>query len=103
MTEDGFAKAIACAYTEAGREHDARLILERLNESATERFVTPYHRAIVHLRMGEHDEALKLLEQSIAVGDPWFVWLATEPQLDPLREDPRFVQLLRRTGIPLAS
>ncbi|MGB7924210.1 MAG: protein kinase [Pyrinomonadaceae bacterium] len=94
---------LGCAYAEAGHTPEARRVLDRLNEAAAGRYVTPYHRALVHLLMGERDEALALLEESLAVGDPWFVWLGTEPQLDPLRDDPRFKELLRRTGSPLAA
>lgn len=78
-------------------------MLGQLNELDAARFVTPYHRAFIHLHLGQRDEALRLLEQSISVSDPRFVWLRSEPQLDPLRADPRFDELLRRTGIPTAS
>jgi eukaryotic-like serine/threonine-protein kinase len=98
-----FLATLGCAYAEAGHEAQARNVLVWLNELAAERFVSPYHRAFIHLRLGERDASLELLEQSIAVGDPWFVWLGTEPQLDPLRADPRFQELLRGAGIPLAS
>jgi hypothetical protein len=30
------------------------------------------------------------------------LWFATEPKLDPLRHDPRFNELFRRTNNPLA-
>jgi hypothetical protein len=28
------------------------------------------------------------------------LWLASEPKLDPLREDPRFIEMLQKAGLP---
>jgi serine/threonine protein kinase/Flp pilus assembly protein TadD len=95
-----FIAALGSAYAEAGRTEEARRVLDKLREMEATRYVSPYHRAFVHIYLGERGEALRLLEQSLAVGDPWVVWLGTEPQLDPLRGDPRFNDLLRRTNNP---
>ena len=37
-----------------------------------------------------------------AESDPWLVWSCTEPKLDPLRDEPRFIEILRATRNPLA-
>jgi serine/threonine protein kinase/tetratricopeptide (TPR) repeat protein len=91
---------LAAAYAEAGRTEEARSALSELHDLATRRFVTPYHRALIHLHLGERDAALSLLEQSVEASEPWIVWFGTEPQLDPLRGDRRFNDLLRRTKNP---
>jgi serine/threonine protein kinase/tetratricopeptide (TPR) repeat protein len=91
---------LACAYAAAGRVEEARSLLSGLNEAASKRFVTPYHRALVHLQLGERERALDLLEEAVAVSDPWVVWLGVEPQLDSLRGHPRFDALLLRTKNP---
>jgi serine/threonine-protein kinase len=93
---------LGCAYAEAGLEEEARQVLTGLNERAADSFITPYHRALVHLHLGERQEALRLLEESVTVGDPWYVWLGTEPQLDALRSEARFTELLRRINHPSA-
>jgi TolB-like protein/Tfp pilus assembly protein PilF/tRNA A-37 threonylcarbamoyl transferase component Bud32 len=95
--------ALAAAQAEAGRVEEARRLLAGLHELAAKRYVTHYHRALVHLQLGEHDEALDLLAQSVASIEPWVVWLGTEPQLDPLRSDRRFQALLRETGNPTTA
>ncbi|HEX8843208.1 MAG TPA: protein kinase [Pyrinomonadaceae bacterium] len=96
-----FSAALATAYAEAGQAEEARRILAELGEMALKRYVSPYHLAFAHVYLGERDEALGLLEQAIAADDPWLVWLGVEPQLDPLRNAPRFEDLLRRTRNPL--
>ncbi|HVG35452.1 MAG TPA: protein kinase [Pyrinomonadaceae bacterium] len=93
---------LGCAYAEAGLEEEARSVLDGLNAHAAERFVTPYHRALVHLHLGERQEALRLLEESVTVGEPWAIWLGTEPQLDALRSEERFNELLKRINHPSA-
>ncbi|HEX8283342.1 MAG TPA: protein kinase [Pyrinomonadaceae bacterium] len=95
---------LACAYAAAGREREARALLSKLRAMADEEhFVTPYHRALVHLQLGEQATALDLLEEAVEVNDPWVVWLGTEPQLDPLRAHPRFRELLSKTKNPAAA
>ncbi|HEX8560424.1 MAG TPA: protein kinase [Pyrinomonadaceae bacterium] len=96
--------SLACAYAAAGRAREARRLLAELRaQAADEHFVTPYHRALVHLQLGERGTALDLLEEAVEESDPWVVWLGVEPQLDPLRSDPRFRALLARTKNPAAG
>ncbi|HEY0380430.1 MAG TPA: protein kinase [Pyrinomonadaceae bacterium] len=92
--------AFGSALAEAGQIEEARRVLAELHELADKRFVTPYHRALVHLNLGERDAALSLLEQSVDDGEPWIVWLGVEPQFDVLRGEERFTELLRRTRNP---
>jgi tetratricopeptide (TPR) repeat protein len=91
---------LGCAFAEGRQVEEARRILSGLNERAADGFVTPYHRALLNLHLGEREEALRLLEASLKVGDPWYLWLGTEPQLDPLRGERRFAELLRQTNYP---
>src|SRR5207248_55512 len=75
---------LAAAYAEMGCKEEARQILAELHELTAKRFITPYHRAIVHLHLGEHERALALLNESVEASEPWIVWLGVEPQFDPL-------------------
>jgi serine/threonine protein kinase/tetratricopeptide (TPR) repeat protein len=92
--------ALGAAYAEAGRRGEARRVLEELDKLTAKRFVTPYHRAIIHIHLGERDAAFNLLQESIEQSEPWIVWLGVEPQFDSLRPDPRFKELLEKTGNP---
>jgi TolB-like protein len=51
-------------------------------------------------QLGQMDKALALLEQACAKRGYGAIYLAVEPNLDPLRSDPRFANLLRRIGLP---
>ncbi|HVF50290.1 MAG TPA: protein kinase [Pyrinomonadaceae bacterium] len=99
-----FVKAgLASAYARAGRETEARSLLRQLLELPAERSVSPFHLALVYCNLGENEQALSLLERGFAERDAWIVWLGVEPQFDPLRADPRFQDMLRRTGNPILT
>jgi tetratricopeptide (TPR) repeat protein len=50
-------------------------------------------------QLGETDKALDLLERVYANRDYYVLYLKVHPNLDPLRNDPRFQNLLRRTSL----
>jgi tetratricopeptide (TPR) repeat protein len=89
------------ALAKSGKEAEARSVLEGLLKSPAERYVSPYHIALVYNGLGEHDEALAWLEQSYAQRSPGIVFLKVEPKWNDLRSAPRFQDLLRRVGLPL--
>ncbi|HLL16540.1 MAG TPA: protein kinase, partial [Pyrinomonadaceae bacterium] len=91
---------LATAYAAAGRAEQARQVLGELEELAAKRYVSPYHLAIVYTQLGDHARAFALLEQSFADREAWITWMGVQPQFDPLRDDPRFVELVRRTQNP---
>ncbi|MEO6051350.1 MAG: protein kinase [Pyrinomonadaceae bacterium] len=61
--------------------------------------IPPYVVATFYVRLGEHDKALDILEKSYEVRSFDLVQLKVDPRLDPLRDDPRFQDLLRRVGL----
>jgi adenylate cyclase len=56
----------------------------------------------ISLVFGEREAALRLLERAFAEGDPQLVLTAVEPTLDPLRDDPRFIEILKSLRLPAA-
>ncbi|HEX8070474.1 MAG TPA: protein kinase [Pyrinomonadaceae bacterium] len=91
---------LGAAYAAAGRVARARAVLARLAEMSARCYVSPYHVAFIHLWLGERERALALLEEAYRVGDGWLIWLGVEPELDALRAESRFEELLRRTNNP---
>jgi hypothetical protein len=70
--------------------------LEELIELARAREVSAVHFATVHVARGEIEKALASLERAERARSGWLVYLRTEPRFDPLREEPRFQELLSR-------
>ena len=67
------------------------VLLERSNDTDN------YFRcAGVYARLGNKDKAFEYLEKVYQQHSPYIGWLQVEPQLDPLRDDPRYVDLVKR-------
>ena len=54
---------------------------------------------MVHVGLRENNEAFKWLQTAFEQRSLWLGYLNVEPQLDPLRSDQRFHELLRRIGL----
>jgi len=83
-----------------GQPEEARRILQQLAEAAKERYTPALAFAVVHVGLGEHDQALNWLEKAYEERFNRLAYLRREPVWDPLRADPRFVDLLRRINLP---
>ena len=57
-----------------------------------------YQQAEVMAQWGRTDEALAKLERARAIGDSGLSLAATDPLLDPIARDPRFVMFVRDIG-----
>jgi len=81
----------------SGNRTEAMKILEQLNTISKERYVSAYSFALVHLGLGDKDEALRYLEKAYEdrAGE-LLRYIRVDPLLDPLRGDPRFEALVRK-------
>ena len=98
-----YVAVLGAAYASAGRATDARAALQRLDEMAATDYVSPYHRALIHLYLGERERALELLRQAAEIKDGWLAWLAVEPEWDRLRAEPVFSEILAKTNNPAGA
>ncbi len=87
----------------AGDAGAARAVLEEITALAATRYVSPYRMATILSALREGDRAFESLERALAERDLWLVWLAVDPMIDDLREDPRFPELVRRVGFAPAD
>lgn len=60
----------------------------------------PVTMAMLLGRVGDRDKAFELLEKGFRERSALLVWLKVSPKFDSLRSDPRFVDLMKRIGIP---
>jgi tetratricopeptide (TPR) repeat protein len=86
----------------AGRRREALEILTRLEKLSRERYVGPQGFAVVHLGLGDKDQAMAWLEK--AYEERAFELLGfAGPVSDRLSDDPRFQDLRRRMRLPAAD
>ena len=88
----------AIALTGLGRSQEAREILTSLTAASRDTYVPPTHLAMIHMALGERDAAFKQLDAAVSVRDPRLVFLRIDPKWNPLRNDARFVDLMRQVG-----
>ncbi len=85
----------------AGDAAGAREVLARLTAAAQAGYVSPYRIATVHAGLGAADATFEWLERALAMRSRSLAWLAVALEYRPYRDDPRFVALVERIGIPL--
>jgi len=85
----------AITLLEVGRSEDA------ISEGAAALEMSPgdsvmlYNGACLYSRLGEKQRAIDTLRQAIAAGVTNFGWMKHDPDFDPIRDEPGFVELLQ--------
>jgi len=88
------------AYAVSGRPDEARRILANLQQLYQQGIVPAASLATLHGALGESNEAFIWLEKAYQERDPQLTYLKAGRRFEPLREGPRFGQLVRRVGLP---
>ncbi|MDQ3687329.1 MAG: hypothetical protein M3430_17280, partial [Acidobacteriota bacterium] len=83
------------SFAKGGREGFLRYMTE--DRRATRAF---YAVAIFHAALGEKDKAFAELNKSYERRETPLFLIKIDPRFDPLRDDPRFQELLRKVGFP---
>jgi TolB-like protein/Tfp pilus assembly protein PilF len=99
QVSDDLAAPVQLATTKAqsGDKEAAKQMLTELEELSPHRYVRSSWRALLYLSLGNHNEAIRWLEKSIADYEGRDItWIKVDPRLDPLRGDPRFEALLEK-------
>lgn len=83
----------------AGHKAEANKTLGELRELNRHRYVTPGAPLYVYVGLGDKDRAFAWLEKAYQERANLMAYLKVSPMVDSLRSDPRFDDLLRRTGL----
>jgi class 3 adenylate cyclase/TolB-like protein/lipoprotein NlpI len=89
----GYALAIA------GEKGEAEKILADLKRQARDKYITPMFYLLIHIGLGNTDQAFEWLDKSIQEHSYYTPFLKVFPEYDPLRNDPRFEGLLKKVGL----
>ena len=94
-----YLASLGHAYARAGMKDEARATLARLVQASTNRHVSAYHVAVIHIALGDTSAGLDWLERAYAERSPWIGYLRVDPRVSPLRSHPRFESLLGKAGL----
>jgi eukaryotic-like serine/threonine-protein kinase len=91
---------LAYVYALADHRKEAIEILNVLNEQSKHRFIPASNMVYAYMALGDTNRAFYFLEKAYAERETIVSSLGRDPDLDPLRSDPRFQELLRRMNFP---
>ena len=83
----------------SGRSDEARALLDELERRSSDEWVSPVGLARIHMGLGERDAALAQLERAYEERAYRLVELGLDDRWDPIRDDPRFRELVRGVGV----
>ncbi len=91
------------AYAGLGQRAKALKLLAEFEQGWRRGLVPAVQVALLHLVLGDKEQALAWLEKSFRDQEwtfGWGEWMKDEPEWDPIRSDPRFQDILRRMSFP---
>jgi serine/threonine-protein kinase len=91
--------ALGQALAASHQEGEARKILAELTMRSQQTYVQPMWLAVIHLALGEKDQAFAGMQKAYEDRSAWLVYLKIDPFFDGVRSDPRFAALLQRVGL----
>jgi len=105
LDDSGIAKGFfGHIFAISGQRLKARGMLQQLLEERQQNYVPAYGIALIYVALGETDAAFEWLETAYNDRDELLTLLGTDPRLDDIRSDERYLNLLRRVGIdPMRS
>ncbi|MHC4540579.1 MAG: protein kinase domain-containing protein [Planctomycetota bacterium] len=90
---------LARTYAMAGRLDEARQALAELEADPSP--WDTWFIALIYVALGEKDQAFRWLETAYGPPNhPYLPWMRYSPDFKPLRDDPRFADLIRRMNFP---
>ena len=86
-------------YGRLGKVADAEAVIKELQERYGKQQADGRDLAVVYAGLNDKDQAFAWLEKAFAEHSNFLAILRLEPSLDPLKNDPRWNELLRHVGV----
>lgn len=95
----GSLEVLSMAYGFAGRRADARRVLDELKSRRHRGYIPAGAFVNPYLGLHDYDQAIAGFERACQEQSPILQWIKVVPLFDPVRNDPRFRDLIRRVGL----
>ena len=86
----------AFAQARSGNQKKAEEAIDALRNIRSTGKITDYNTAMVYVGLGRNEEAIRSLQDALAVNDVRLILLKVDRRWDVLRADPRFIELMNR-------
>ena len=97
---EAIAADIGHIYAVSGRKDQALKVIQELNDLAKRQYVSTYNIGIIYFGVGDKDRGFEWLEKAYRERSDLLVYLNSDPRLADVHADPRFVDLVKRVGLP---
>jgi TolB-like protein/Flp pilus assembly protein TadD len=87
------------AYAKMGKRAEAEQQIAELKDLGKTRYVRPYYLASIYAALGDKDNAFAEIDRSVEERDVYINRINSDPFMDPIRDDTRFHQLLKKLGL----
>ncbi len=94
---------LAAAEAAAGNSKKALQLVDESLHNKLDDPVAHYEIAVALARLGQRDRAFASLNTAVEQRLTRTAWIKTDPEMDPLRDDPRFAALLTKMGLAKAA
>ena len=88
------------AYAVVGKKYEATRILARLKRQHEDGLIPSGAIAVLYGALGDRNQAFAWLDKAYEEHDPELTYIKVGPRFEPLRQDARFQQLVKRIGLP---
>ena len=95
----GSLEMLATAYAHAGRRQDALALINELRQRQQRGYVPAGAFINPYLALGDYDQAFFWCDEAYKEQSAILQWIKVDPLFDPVRNDPRFVDLVHRVGL----
>jgi TolB-like protein/Tfp pilus assembly protein PilF/predicted Ser/Thr protein kinase len=95
-----WAEAFAAGYRNAKLKGACTALIEVLKNESQREYVSPNEIARYYGLMGDRDHTFEWLEKGYAERSSRMEYLKIEEYLEPFHSDPRYIDLLKRMGLP---
>ena len=86
-------------YGLSGRVIEAHRLLEELDNTSKQQYVSPIYYSFVHIGLGDIDRAFIWLEKACDERSSWLIYIHRSPIYERLRIDNRYNALLRKMNL----
>ncbi|PWT94519.1 MAG: hypothetical protein C5B55_02580 [Blastocatellia bacterium] len=98
--DDPYVKALMVrALAKSGQRSEALRLFDELKSESTNRYVPNYSFAVAYAALGDKEQALSWLEKDVAERSAFAIFASVDPNLDDLRNEPRFQEMLKRMNL----